>query len=77
MRKQQFCFLNTTQNNIIPVNSFYTRMTMAPPGVDLAKSEAQTPGVEEKSEFELLLFKSKEAYVYKVPPAGTVCIHVA
>ena len=28
--------------------------------------------MEEKSDYELLLFRGKEAYVYQVPPAGTV-----
>lgn len=38
---------------------------------DIATSAAATT-IEEKSAFELLLFRGKEAYVYQIPPAGTV-----
>ncbi|KAL4528547.1 hypothetical protein Ndes2526B_g07328 [Nannochloris sp. 'desiccata'] len=37
---------------------------------DIATSAAATT-IEEKSAFELLLFRGKEAYVYQIPPAGT------
>jgi len=38
---------------------------------DIATSAAAAT-IEEKAEYELLLFKGKEAYVYQIPPAGTV-----